>query len=729
MSAHTFLHLLKSKFDKTFKEKRLIFEVGKVSDAAAGAATEGTDTKAELDTLEEQEGEAKKEIEAVSKDGQGVEAEAAAKAAIKETAIDNALNPTTITEDQFKALFSEEGLEVKTEKETITVKINELTSGQMDRVMTFVTANPTLTKSIVKAVKEGQIKSEQLGVSARKMVLKGALEMDEGDLRKVIENLTNTKAGIAATISAAERNKPIMKILLQVVEEQRDIPKITENALSIIITTLGFEEAMETLKDNLTFDQKASLLNIEDSTITKKEKEPLFMELNKNKEKLNTNSLTNIINFGLSRDGTPEAIGTFIMGLSSVKDKISKIAKKEMFAYIIKNPEIHEQRIKDFVEIYYNTQEKIDLIQDTTLDEKIRNAIEATLRAEEKTQLEQKKIEQAKAKDTKEAGIESEFTKLSPEAKLKAAEFIVAKRIKFFMPKDSKSERHFIKRAWHLEEIGKCETKEAVKLRVYQFLLGIIKSDGSYVDNRNKVVNFKESNAKMIAEIKRLEELVLKEKVVDPQAEDTTAKPEAGSAKPAEADAAKPAVADAITGCESNMQMMINAAAADENYTTNVWNSFWGGYICERYNQTAFAGPMVKGSRVGWDYLYEAGRSYGAAEMWIDHLKVDNPVLPALSGTFYLYVNPSEWSEETCSPWTTGVWTKVASSSYSSNSTIASSFFYDTSLPPWHSEDLDPWPPANMAIHITRVTQQFYILYMSGISIIAQTNTGNARQG
>jgi len=153
------------------------------------------------------------------------------------------------------------------------------------------------------------------------------------------------------------------------------------------------------------------------------------------------------------------------------------------------------------------------------------------------------------------------------------------------------------------------------------------------------------------------------------------------------------AVADAITGCESNMQMMINAAAADENYTTNVWNSFWGGYICERYNQTAFAGPMVKGSRVGWDYLYEAGRSYGAAEMWIDHLKVDNPVLPALSGTFYLYVNPSEWSEETCSPWTTGVWTKVASSSYSSNSTIASSFFYDTSLPPWHSEDLDPWPP------------------------------------
>ena len=152
-------------------------------------------------------------------------------------------------------------------------------------------------------------------------------------------------------------------------------------------------------------------------------------------------------------------------------------------------------------------------------------------------------------------------------------------------------------------------------------------------------------------------------------------------------------VSNAMASCESTMQMMIDAAAADEDYATNVWSSFWGGYVCTRLDKTAFAGPMIKQSRVGYDHYWAGYRSDGAAEMWIDHLKVDNFVYPPLSGTFYLYVNPTESSEETCSPWTTGVWTKVASSSFISNSLITSGYFYDTSLPSWHSEHLDPWPP------------------------------------
>ncbi|MBT4917175.1 hypothetical protein HON58_01935, partial [Candidatus Peregrinibacteria bacterium] len=578
--------------NNTFKEKKLVFNAEKPDTAKPGAEKAAEKIDKRIAALAEKRDVAKGTIEEQSTASQGAEAQAIAQDAMKESAIDAALDPAKLTDDQFKALFDEKGLEIKTEKETIAVKIGELTTGQMDKIMDFVTTNPKLTKAIVEAVKDGQIKSEQLGVSAREIVLKGALKTDEVTLKKVVENLTTTKAGINATILAAKGDPELLKAVLEGVKEKPDFKEISAETMAILLNTMEKKD-YETFAKTLSLSKQSELLN---TPLNKEFKESTFANIEKNISELSTSDLENLVayiatpstmkmqeaiqalfkfdeatikklspesfvaihdliissalrtqhlktfqeKFISTRKDDTEFMSKFLEGKAqSVFDSFFKDAKTEgaaklMFFNFFQNAkELPAETAKVFLTGSFNNptlkpvfdgvmskitpEVKAQLIQDPSIkDEKLKEALKATLSKAEQSTLAEKGTETVeKGDDSKAEKTEKPFSELEWDAKggkLESAGFTLErvgkriKRIKFEMP--AGSERSFLHKASYVKHYEKCDSKEKVQLAVYQILLGIITKDGSYNTNKHNVVNFRESNTKMESEIKRLEAVI-----------------------------------------------------------------------------------------------------------------------------------------------------------------------------------------------------------------------------
>ena len=579
MSANKFLHLLKSKFQEAFKEKRLVFFEEEGAEKPAGNSQKTIDRTQRKADLQKQKETEQKAVEAANGTERGVEAAEAALKATAETPKDIAVKG--LTQEKFNALIGP-GLEVEKGKEKVT--ISQLESVHMDKVVEFAAQDINNIQKIAALVIAKKIVSEQLSTISRTAILTTLQEKPEL-LEKTIQILIETPGGLTATLKAALGMKEVTEIIVKNIKDKTVFNKLPAQALAIVFETMN-EKDFKALIENLDTKKQAELL---ETSLNDKFKEIIVKKLEKEVKKLDTDTLDFLLEHKLEnptietiekilslpaevikklsasiisklfiklvKTGDSKKAGTNLktffrdflaprkddeaflktLGIEISKDFLSlpeltikskadaqkavdmikphlgnkpfksAIAAKNIILQIA-NKEKYEPLYKAFVDAM-SVETLLALLRDPDItDEKIVKDLKAQLSPKALAEFE--KNPKGKPEDKIET-VPKEFEKKKWEEKLKLAGFEVTKRrVKFYMPKGSKSLRHFLRRPSHIKSYKECKSPEEVKITVYKQLLGIITHDESINKNQHEVIKYRESNAAMIAEIKQLEAII-----------------------------------------------------------------------------------------------------------------------------------------------------------------------------------------------------------------------------